>query len=91
MVISAIRPSLGINLTRDIPCTQQDIPLLEGLLEHIQRGASRFHVPGHKGHFGVPSPLLEALGPAVFRMDLTELDPIDHLQKPHWIISQAQD
>lgn len=91
MVISAIRPSLEINPTRDIPCTQQDIPLFEGLLDHIQRGASRFHVPGHKGHFGAPAPLLEALGPAVFRMDLTELDPIDHLQKPHWIIAQAQD
>jgi arginine decarboxylase len=88
--MNAIQSTLENTATKDSIASQKEIPLLEGLLAHVERGASRFHVPGHKGGNGAPAPFMEAIGSAAFLFDLTELDPIDHLQKPHGIIARAQ-
>ncbi len=67
------------------------IPLLDGLLAFLEKEQTPFHVPGHKGGKCAPLPLLEFLGPAVFRLDLTEIEPLDHLANPGGIIKRAME
>jgi arginine decarboxylase len=47
------------------------------------------HIPGHKGGSGAPSPFIEFLGSNVFRLDLTEITPLDNLLTPRGIIKEA--
>lgn len=57
-------------------------PILEALATHLRRRATRFHVPGHKGGRGAFRELRELFGPALLRLDLTELGGLDDPANP---------
>lgn len=40
---------------------QQDTPVLDGLVQYLERDYLRFHTPGHKGGVGAPTELREVL------------------------------
>lgn len=48
-------------------------------------------MPGHKGGAGAPAVLREALGPAVFRWDVTGVEGLDDLHEPAGVIRAAQE
>ncbi|GBF34371.1 lysine decarboxylase [Desulfocucumis palustris] len=68
---------------------QKETPLLGAMLKIAAGNAGRFHVPGHGGT-SVPPELLAALGPGLFRADLTELPGLDDLSSPSGVIEYAQ-
>lgn len=68
---------------------QNSAPLVEGLSNHINKGYSTFHVPGHQGGRNI-DPLLKGLLTDPFKVDLTELPGLDNLYEPRGIIEEAQ-
>jgi arginine/lysine/ornithine decarboxylase len=61
------------------------------LLSFLEEKRLPMHIPGHKGGLGAPSPLRDFLGKNAFRLDLTEIAPLDHLLTPKGIIKEALD
>ncbi len=66
-------------------------PLVAALKSYARDGVVRFHMPGHKGGAGAPPLLLEALGTAVFRWDVTGVEGLDDLHEPAGVIRAAQE
>lgn len=64
-------------------------PLVAGLLAHVAKNYTGFHVPGHKQGRGAWPAWRSLLGEEVFRLDLTELPGLDNLQAPEGIIQAA--
>ncbi len=69
---------------------QNQIPLLDALKANAARPHAPFYTPGHKLGEGIPQPLADLLGKAVFRADLTELADLDNLFAPQGVIQEAQ-
>lgn len=69
---------------------QERAPLVEGLLNHINRGYATFHVPGHQGGRNIDQ-LLRELLKEPFKVDLTELPQLDNLYEPQGIIQESQE
>ncbi len=53
--------------------TGADAPYLDALRGYADRGAGRFHVPGHKGGPGADPGLIEAIGERALEMDIPAL------------------
>ncbi|WP_083862944.1 aminotransferase class I/II-fold pyridoxal phosphate-dependent enzyme [Calothrix sp. PCC 7507] len=70
---------------------QNQIPLLDTLKACAAHFHTAFYTPGHKRGKGIPQPLADLLGQAVFRADLTELADLDNLSTPQGVIQQAQE
>ncbi|MEH2281101.1 MAG: aminotransferase class I/II-fold pyridoxal phosphate-dependent enzyme [Nostoc sp.] len=69
---------------------QNQTPLLDALKANAARPHAPFYTPGHKLGEGISQPLVDLLGKAVFRADLTELADLDHLFAPQGVIQEAQ-
>jgi arginine decarboxylase len=69
---------------------QNQTPLLAALKTNAARPHTAFYTPGHKQGKGIPQPLADLLGQAVFRADLTELADLDNLFAPQGVIQAAQ-
>ncbi|WP_138501474.1 aminotransferase class I/II-fold pyridoxal phosphate-dependent enzyme [Nostoc sp. PA-18-2419] len=69
---------------------QNKTPLLDALKASATRPHAPFYTPGHKQGKGIPQPLADLLGKAVFGADLTELADLDHLFAPQGVIQEAQ-
>ncbi|MEL7564581.1 MAG: aminotransferase class I/II-fold pyridoxal phosphate-dependent enzyme [Dehalobacterium sp.] len=69
---------------------QQTAPLVEQLLKYQTNGYQPFHMPGHKGGFGILKEWHDFLGKEVFSLDLTEVEGLDDLHQPTGPIYQAQ-
>ncbi|MBE8987379.1 aminotransferase class I/II-fold pyridoxal phosphate-dependent enzyme [Nostoc sp. LEGE 12450] len=69
---------------------QNQTPLLDALKANAARPHAPFYTPGHKLGEGIPQPLADLLGKAVFRADLTELADLDNLFAPQGVIQEAQ-
>lgn len=70
---------------------QTSTPLLEVLRVCAQQPRAPFYTPGHKQGQGIPQPLADLLGSAVFRADLSELAELDTLFAPQGAIKKAQE
>jgi arginine/lysine/ornithine decarboxylase len=70
--------------------SQSRTPLLNTLQDLAQRTDAAFYAPGHKRGQGIPEPLANLLGKAVFRSDLPELPELDNLFTPEGAIAEAQ-
>jgi arginine decarboxylase len=66
------------------------MPLVEALLNFLQRKHIAFHTPGHLG-FGSSTSIKNLLGHQLFQADLTELEGLDSLHEPTGPIQQAQE
>lgn len=69
---------------------QKTAPLVEQLLKYQASGYQPFHMPGHKGGFGILKEWHDFLGKGAFSLDLTEVDGLDDLHQPTGPIFQAQ-
>jgi len=69
---------------------QKTAPLVEQLLKYQANGYHPFHMPGHKGGYGILKEWHDILGKEVFSFDLTEVDGLDDLHQPTGPIYQAQ-
>ena len=66
------------------------LPLYHTLLRHAQKGALRFHVPGHKGGLFFSPQGLDTYR-SILAIDLTELEGLDYLHGPQGVIKEAQE
>jgi len=71
--------------------SQAKTPLLDALRECASKQHAPFYTPGHKRGQGIPQPLADCLGSAVFRADLPELAELDNLFAPQGVIQEAQE
>ncbi|MCC5656665.1 aminotransferase class I/II-fold pyridoxal phosphate-dependent enzyme [Nostoc sp. XA010] len=69
---------------------QNQTPLLDALKANAARPHTPFYTPGHKQGEGISQSLVDLLGKAVFRADLTELADLDNLFAPQGVIQEAQ-
>jgi arginine/lysine/ornithine decarboxylase len=69
---------------------RMEMPLVEALLNFLQRKHIAFHTPGHLG-FGSSASIKKLLGHQLFQADLTELEGLDSLHEPTGPIQQAQE
>ncbi|MFH5803436.1 aminotransferase class I/II-fold pyridoxal phosphate-dependent enzyme [Alienimonas sp. DA493] len=65
-------------------------PLLDALLAYADRGVRGLHTPGHKGGRFAPPRMLEALGPAAFRLDLPAMGATDNTFHPRGCLAEAE-
>lgn len=67
-------------------------PLMEALTQYRLRGASSFHVPGHKNGraYGLDSKYVDMLQ-AAMQIDVTEITGTDDLFHPEGVIREAQE
>lgn len=70
--------------------SQTKTPLLDTLRECANKNHAPFYAPGHKQGQGIPQPLADCFGSAVFRADLPELVELDNLFAPQGVIQEAQ-
>ncbi|MFD2628246.1 aminotransferase class I/II-fold pyridoxal phosphate-dependent enzyme [Oceanobacillus kapialis] len=70
---------------------QTRTPLFSGLLDHIRKHPTQFHIPGHKQGKAVEPSFRDFLGENAFKMDLINIEPLDDLHHPNGIIKEAQD
>lgn len=66
------------------------MPLVAGLLSHVQKSYQSYHTPGHKQGSGSLREWRQLLGEMVFRLDLTELPGLDNLHDAKGLIREAQ-
>lgn len=67
-----------------------DAPILNALLDRVQRHDVGFHTPGHHNGQGLHPDLVKAWTSAGLKLDLSELPGLDNLAVPTEIIDQAQ-
>lgn len=70
--------------------TQEDAPLLEGLINYSHRGVAPFHTPGHRGGKGAHA-LLQKLGGQLLALDLTELKGLNLGRDPDFLLRSAEE
>ncbi|WP_273365433.1 aminotransferase class I/II-fold pyridoxal phosphate-dependent enzyme [Alicyclobacillus herbarius] len=70
---------------------QDQTPLFDALLEHIQRRPIQFHIPGHKQGRGMESRFQQFIGKNALSLDLINIAPLDDLHHPTGAIRQAQE
>ncbi|MGI6332708.1 MAG: aminotransferase class I/II-fold pyridoxal phosphate-dependent enzyme [Zhaonellaceae bacterium] len=68
-----------------------NMPLVEGLKEHLAKNRYRFHMPGHKGGNNLAPQIAELLGEKAFKADFTEIEGLDDLHNPQGVIGVAQE
>jgi arginine decarboxylase len=66
----------------------KEIPLLNALIEFVNRETTSFHVPGHKN--GKHSFIKELSLPNILHYDVTELNGLDDLHYPTEVIKEAE-
>lgn len=66
-------------------------PLLRAVSSRSRRPDAALYVPGHKRGRGAHLELVQLLGEACLKADLTELPGLDNLQAPVGAIAEAQD
>ena len=71
--------------------SQQNTPLFNGILKHIEKNPVQFHIPGHKQGKGMAPEFREFIGENALSMDLINIAPLDDLHQPKGIIKEAQD
>lgn len=69
---------------------QTQVPLLQALRQATHKPHAPFYTPGHKRGRGIPQPLADLFGGAVFTADLPELPELDNLFAPEGPILEAQ-
>jgi arginine/lysine/ornithine decarboxylase len=69
---------------------QTQTPLLQALRQAANKPHAPFYAPGHKRGRGIPQPLADLFGGAVFTADLPELPELDNLFAPEGPILEAQ-
>ncbi len=69
---------------------QRRTPLWDALAGYVRDGVTRFHMPGHKGGPGIHPMLKDALGEAVFAIDVTGVEGLDDLHEPGGVLREAQ-
>ncbi|WP_099157945.1 aminotransferase class I/II-fold pyridoxal phosphate-dependent enzyme [Virgibacillus ndiopensis] len=70
---------------------QLQTPLFDGLLKHIEKKPTQFHIPGHKQGNAVDPDFREFIGDNAFAIDLINIEPLDDLHHPNGIIKDAQE
>jgi len=70
---------------------QKKTPIIETIIQYIQKNPLRFHTPGHKGGKGALAFLKDFWGENVWLSDLTELKDTDNLHHPQGSILVAQE
>ncbi|SER97445.1 arginine decarboxylase [Gracilibacillus ureilyticus] len=70
--------------------TQNDTPLFNGLLTHIEKSPTMFHIPGHKQGKGMNPRFREFIGENALAIDLINIEPLDDLHHPQKMIKHAQ-
>lgn len=66
----------------------KEIPLLNALIEFVNRETTSFHVPGHKN--GKHSFIKQLSLPNILNYDVTELNGLDDLHYPSDVIKEAE-
>lgn len=79
-----LRKSEVLNLS------QQDTPLLTGLIHYIKNNPVPFHIPGHKKGRGMDPEFRDFIGDNALKIDLINIAPLDDLHQPHGMIREAQ-
>ncbi|WP_404452459.1 aminotransferase class I/II-fold pyridoxal phosphate-dependent enzyme [Virgibacillus necropolis] len=70
---------------------QSQTPLFDGLLQHIEKNPTQFHIPGHKQGNAVDARFRNFLGRNAFKIDLINIEPLDDLHHPHGMIKDAHE
>ncbi len=71
--------------------SQNETPLLTGLLHYIKNQPIQFHIPGHKKGKGMDPEFRKFIGDNILAIDLINIAPLDDLHQPHGMIMEAQD
>ncbi|ASK63628.1 arginine decarboxylase [Virgibacillus phasianinus] len=69
---------------------QSQTPLFDGLLNHIDKNPTQFHIPGHKQGKAIDDRFRDFMGENAFKIDLINIEPLDDLHHPGGIIRDAQ-
>ncbi|WP_458411439.1 aminotransferase class I/II-fold pyridoxal phosphate-dependent enzyme [Schinkia sp. CFF1] len=69
---------------------QNELPLYNGLLNHVKTNPISFHVPGHKNSTVFPS-LKQNVFQELLQVDQTELSGLDDLHSANGMIKEAQE
>lgn len=81
-----------MKMKRGSPMNQDELPLYNGLLNHIKTKPISFHVPGHKnGTVFPPLPPSQNAFQELLKIDQTELRNLDDLHCASGIIKEAED
>lgn len=70
--------------------SQNETPLLTGLLNYIKNQPVQFHIPGHKKGKGMDPEFRKFVGDNILAIDLINIAPLDDLHQPHGMILDAQ-
>lgn len=70
---------------------QSQTPLFDGLLQHIEKKPTQFHIPGHKQGKAVDTRFRDFLGINAFKIDLINIEPLDDLHHPRGMIKDAHE
>ncbi|MDL4841314.1 aminotransferase class I/II-fold pyridoxal phosphate-dependent enzyme [Aquibacillus rhizosphaerae] len=71
--------------------SQNETPLFTGLLNHVRKNPTQFHIPGHKKGVGIDPDFREFIGDNALSIDLINIQPLDDLHHPQGMIKEAQD
>jgi arginine decarboxylase len=74
-----------------MPLNQSRCPILESLLTRADSEHTPFYTPGHRQGRGSSTAIINALGSAALRADLSEIPGLDNLFAPEDSILQAQE
>ncbi|MFD1677515.1 aminotransferase class I/II-fold pyridoxal phosphate-dependent enzyme [Alicyclobacillus fodiniaquatilis] len=70
---------------------QNETPLLDTLLHHVERAPVQFHIPGHKHGRGMDQRFRDFVGDKALSLDLINIAPLDDLHHPTGPIKRAQE
>lgn len=70
---------------------QNETPLLDALIEYVNRETIPFHVPGHKKGIGIDEEFKKFMGLNPFKIDVTVFKLVDSLHHPTGPIKKAQE
>ncbi len=86
---AAAKETISSRETADWRESQSRLPILEALARY--QGATRFHMPGHRGGTGADPLGVSFLGLNLYRNDVTGVPGMDDLHEPQGAILEAQE
>ncbi len=69
---------------------QTKAPLVDAVIDYINKDRLAFHMPGHMRGGAIPEPLSEWFGEKLYKIDLTEVQHLDYLHTSTGVIGEAQ-
>jgi len=77
-------------MRRGYKLDQTRAPLVEAVIDYVNKNRWAFHMPGHMRGGAIPEPLDEWFGDKLYKLDLTEVQHLDYLHSSNGVIGEAQ-